>query len=458
VPALNEPKGTAVRRQHHNSCGDGRLGRQRSERHPCGTDPLATAFQSAAAALRYCLLHFHFRHIGGANMAGRNAFCGNKSGTIQITTPFLCLGILLLLSPGPALAQTKPERQSKAARSAERPRSPPNLHRPKSPTEDESTRPEDKLFKGMKYRLIGPFRGGRSLTAAESPAIPPPITSAPPAAESGSPPTAPSVGRQSSTKRELVPSAAWPSPTPIHNIIYVGTGEAASAATFLKAMESTNSFDAGKSWKHIGLSDTRAIGKVIINPITPTSFRSRPRPSLWTNTERGIFRTTDGGKTWEKVLYKDENTGGIDVAFDPHNPTSCSPPVASAPHFVESHRRRPRQRTLPLERRRHNLEASRRARPAQRSLRTHRHRRRGPTLIASTRSWKLAIRWRPLSLDDGGETGTSSIPVTACGSARGITSHLRRPNQRERRLRHDVESFNPPTAAICQQSKSPARR
>ena len=65
----------------------------------------------------------------------------------------------------------------------------------------------------------------------------------------------------------------------------------------------------------------RAIGKVIVDPNNPDiAFVAALGHPYGPNSERGIFRTTDGGKTWDKVLYKDENTGGIDVAFDPHNP------------------------------------------------------------------------------------------------------------------------------------------
>ena len=88
------------------------------------------------------------------------------------------------------------------------------------------------------------------------------------------------------------------------------------------------------------------------------------------NTERGIFRTTDGGKTWEKVLYKDENTGGIDVAFDPHNPNIFFGALWQARRTSWSmDERRSGQRALPIERWRHDLEASGRARTAQGTVR-----------------------------------------------------------------------------------------
>src|SRR5258706_317492 len=105
------------------------------------------------------------------------------------------------------------------------------------------------------------------------------------------------------------------------NTIYVGTGEACIRGNISHGDGVYKSLDGGKTWKNIGLRDSRAIGKVIINPNNPDIvFVAALGHPYGHNSERGIFRPTDGGKNWEKVLYKDENTGGIDVAFDPHNP------------------------------------------------------------------------------------------------------------------------------------------
>ena len=185
----------------------------------------------------------------------------------------------------------------------------------------EAAKPEEKAFKGMKYRLIGPFRGGRSLTAAGIP---------------GDPTTyyfgATGGGVWKSTDGAMtwspvfdhegtasIGSLAVAASNP--NVLYVGTGEACIRGDISRGDGVYKSLDAGKTWKNVGLRDSRAIGKVIINPTNPDIvFIAALGHPYGPNTERGIFRTTDGGKTWEKVLYKDENTGGIDVAFDPHNP------------------------------------------------------------------------------------------------------------------------------------------
>ena len=179
----------------------------------------------------------------------------------------------------------------------------------------------DPLFKGMQYRSIGPFRGGRSLTAAGIPGDPTTyyfgatgggVWKSIDGANTWSPvfdkDGAPSIG-------SIAVAVSDP------NVVYVGTGEACIRGDISHGDGVWKSVDAGKSWKSVGLKDTRAIGKVIVNPHNPdVVFVAGLGHPFGPNTERGVFRTTDGGKTWDKVLYKDENTGAIDVVFDPQNP------------------------------------------------------------------------------------------------------------------------------------------
>ena len=81
------------------------------------------------------------------------------------------------------------------------------------------------------------------------------------------------------------------------------------------------STDAGKTWTHLGLRDSQQIGQVVIDPKDANRlFVAALGHPYGPNTERGIFRSTDGGKSFERVLYKDENTGGTDVLLDPSNP------------------------------------------------------------------------------------------------------------------------------------------
>jgi photosystem II stability/assembly factor-like uncharacterized protein len=221
-----------------------------------------------------------------------------------------------------AKAQAQPERQPKAAKSAA---TTPTVQPVSSAASDsdagESSKPEEKAFKGMKYRLIGPFRGGRSLTAAGIPGDPTTyyfgatgggVWKSTDGAETWS-----SVFDKEGTS--AIGSIAVANSN--HNVVYVGTGEACIRGNISHGDGVYKTLDGGKTWKNTGLRDSRAIGKVIVNPSNPDiAFVAALGHPYGPNAERGIFRTTDGGKTWEKVLYKDENTGGIDVAFDPHNP------------------------------------------------------------------------------------------------------------------------------------------
>ena len=76
-----------------------------------------------------------------------------------------------------------------------------------------------------------------------------------------------------------------------------------------------------ETWQHIGLEDSRHVGAIWVDPRNPdVVFVAALGHTFAPNTERGVFKTTDGGKTWQKVLYKDDKTGAIDVAFAPDNP------------------------------------------------------------------------------------------------------------------------------------------
>src|SRR5258708_21302802 len=102
------------------------------------------------------------------------------------------------------------------------------------------------------------------------------------------------------------------------NVSYAGTGEACIRGNIISGNGVYKSIDAGKTWSYAGLRDTEAIGRLVVHPKDSNIvFVAALGHPFGPNAERGIFRTTDGGKNWSKVLFKDENTGGIDIAFDP---------------------------------------------------------------------------------------------------------------------------------------------
>lgn len=220
-----------------------------------------------------------------------------------------------------ALAQAKVERQAKAAQSTQAAKTPAASANKTEDDSEESEKPEEKAFKGMRYRLIGPFRGGRSLTAAGIPGDPTTYYFGATGggvwkSTDGAMTWSPVFDKEgTSAIGSIAVSASNP------NVLYVGTGEACIRGDISHGDGVYKTLDGGKTWKNVGLRDSRAVGKVVINPTNPDIvFVAALGHPFGSNTERGIFRTTDGGKTWEKVLYKDENTGGVDVAFDPHNP------------------------------------------------------------------------------------------------------------------------------------------
>ena len=102
------------------------------------------------------------------------------------------------------------------------------------------------------------------------------------------------------------------------NIVWVGTGEATCRNSVTIGDGVYKSTDSGKTWINMGLIETRHISRIVINPGDPNIVYVAAMGHLWgPNEERGIYKTTDGGKTWQKILYIDENTGFADLAMDP---------------------------------------------------------------------------------------------------------------------------------------------
>ncbi len=228
------------------------------------------------------------------------------------------LSLCLVVCISPLLAQQRAEKsgeKSAEQKSTAQPPAPaPNSTAAENPDEEEKQQ-------GMKYRLVGPFRGGRSLTGAGIPGNPKIYYFGATGggvwkSEDGAASWHPIFNREGTS---AIGSLAVAPSDP--NVIYVGTGEACIRGNISHGDGVYKSVDGGKTWKNVGLRDTRAIGKLIVHPKDPnTVFVAALGHVFGSNTERGIFRTTDGGKTWEKVLYKDANTGGIDISFDPNNP------------------------------------------------------------------------------------------------------------------------------------------
>jgi len=107
-----------------------------------------------------------------------------------------------------------------------------------------------------------------------------------------------------------------------NNIIYIGTGENNSSRSSYSGTGIYKSTNDGKSWINLGLEETHRIGRIIIDPKNPNNLYVAALGHLYTsNTERGVYRSNDGGNTFEKVLYINDVTGAIDLEINPNNPS-----------------------------------------------------------------------------------------------------------------------------------------
>ncbi|HET6912659.1 MAG TPA: hypothetical protein VFH71_04845 [Rhodanobacteraceae bacterium] len=181
--------------------------------------------------------------------------------------------------------------------------------------------PDAKFFSQMQWRAIGPMRGGR-MRALDGVASQPNVFYA--GADNGGVWKSTDYGESwfpifdSQPTGSIGAIAVAPSDP---NIIYVGSGEGIIRPDGTIGDGMYKSTDAGKTWTHLGLRDTQKISQVIVDPHDPDRlFVAAIGHPYGPNEERGIFRSTDGGKTFQKVLYKDAYTSGEDVDFDPSNP------------------------------------------------------------------------------------------------------------------------------------------
>ncbi len=181
--------------------------------------------------------------------------------------------------------------------------------------------PGPRVLESLTWRMIGPFRGGRTKAATGVPGQPnvfyigatnggvwkttdfgttwKPIFDSQPTGSIGAIALAPSNP----------------------DIVYVGSGEGLQRPDLSTGNGIYRSADAGRTWTHLSLRDGQQIPQIVVDPRNPDRlFVAVLGHPYGPNPERGLFRSTDGGRSFEKVLYKDENTGAVDVVLDPRNP------------------------------------------------------------------------------------------------------------------------------------------
>ena len=176
------------------------------------------------------------------------------------------------------------------------------------------------LYSGLRWRMIGPFRAGRANAVSG-------VVGQPDTFYFGS--VGGGVWKTTNAGRSWTPvfdSASSASIGAIGisasnpNVVYVGTGEADMRDSIQFGDGMWKSIDAGKTWTHIGLENTKQIGRVIVDPKNPNIVFAAVLGNVYTSSpDRGVYRSKDGGATWQKVLFKNDDVGGIDLNFDPTN-------------------------------------------------------------------------------------------------------------------------------------------
>lgn len=180
---------------------------------------------------------------------------------------------------------------------------------------------DEKLYQALEYRSIGPYRGGRSAAVAGVP---------------GKPMLYYMGGTGGGVWRTTDGGQNWENISDGYfggsigaiavsewdnNVIYVGGGEVTVRGNVSHGYGMWKSTDAGKTWKQIGLTDTRHIPRIRIHPRNPDLVYVAALGHLFgPNEQRGVYRSKDGGKTWERVLFVNNEVGAVDLIMDPNNP------------------------------------------------------------------------------------------------------------------------------------------
>ena len=174
---------------------------------------------------------------------------------------------------------------------------------------------------GVHWREIGPYRGGRSVAATGNPSRPNEfwmgttgggVFKSINAGQSWAPVTDNYFG---GTIGAIAVSASSP------DVVYVGGGEYPIRGNVSHGDGVWKTTDGGKTWAFVGLAETRQIADIVVNPTNPDLVYVGALGHVWApNPERGVFRSKDGGKTWEKILFRNDSTGVVDLVMDPHDP------------------------------------------------------------------------------------------------------------------------------------------
>ncbi|HEV7126807.1 MAG TPA: hypothetical protein VGN32_05120, partial [Ktedonobacterales bacterium] len=181
---------------------------------------------------------------------------------------------------------------------------------------------DSKLFGSLEWRCIGPHRGGRVVAVAGHPTAAGTFYFGACAGGVWKTTSGGAYWENVSDgyfKTAAIGALAVSDSDP--NVLYAGTGEATIRGNVSHGDGVYTSTDGGHTWRHAGLEDTRHIGAIVIHPKNPRIAYVAALGHAWgRNQQRGVFRTTDGGATWDRVLFKSDRAGAVALAMDPHHP------------------------------------------------------------------------------------------------------------------------------------------
>ncbi len=177
------------------------------------------------------------------------------------------------------------------------------------------------LFDGLRWRLIGPFRGGRAVSATGVPGDPNTFYFGAVGGGIWKTTDAGMVWTPVFDDQHVASIGAIEVAPSDPNIIYAGTGEADIRSDLSSGDGVYKHTDGGKTWHNVGLRDSKQIGRILVHPKNPdVVFVAALGHAYGPNTERGVFRSTDGGRSWQNVLNKGPDIGAVDLAFQSENP------------------------------------------------------------------------------------------------------------------------------------------
>ncbi len=215
------------------------------------------------------------------------------------------------------------------------------IHAQAAPTTQPATTIDPALFAGLRWRSLGPARGGRSQAVAGSSSRPLEYYFG----ATGGGLWKTTDGGQTWQpmsdrffKSSSVGAVALAESNP--DIVYVGMGETELRGNVLQGDGVYKSTDAGKTWTHVGLEKTLTVARIRVHPWnSDVVYVAALGDPYAPNPERGVFKTVDGGKTWRRILFRDDKTGAVDLSMDPKNPDVLYAglwEVSRTPHSLSS--------------------------------------------------------------------------------------------------------------------------